>query len=50
MPMGLSISADVFQREMTRLFDGLDYVMVYIDDILVVTKGDYVQIHKIYVQ
>ena len=41
MPMGLSISADVFQREMTKLFDGLDFVMVYIDDILVVTKGDY---------
>ena len=40
MPMGLSISADVFQREMTKLFDGLDFVMVYIDDILVVTKGN----------
>ena len=41
MPMGLSISADVFQREMTKLFDGLDFVMVYIDDILVITKGNY---------
>ena len=41
MPMGLIISADVFQREMTKLFSGLDYVMVYIDDVLVVTKGTY---------
>ena len=39
--MGLSISADVFQREMTKLFDGLDFVMVYIDNILMVTKGNY---------
>ena len=41
MPMGLSISADVFQREMTKLFKGLEYVIVYIDDVLVVTKSTY---------
>ena len=41
MPMGLSVSVDVFQREMTKLFYGLEYVLVYIGDILVVTKGIY---------
>ena len=41
MPMGLKISADVFQREMTKLFSDLDFVLIYIDDILVVTKGDF---------
>jgi len=41
MPMGLSISADIFQREMTKLMEGLDYVLVYIDDLLVITKGDF---------
>ena len=41
LPMGLTISADVFQREMTKLFQGLEYVMVYIDDVLVVTRGDF---------
>ena len=41
MPMGLSISADVFQNQMTKLFEGLDFVLVYIDDVLIVTKGDF---------
>ena len=38
MPMGLNISADVFQRELSRLFQGISYVLVYIDDILVITN------------
>ena len=41
MPMGLKISADVFQREMSKLFFDLDFVLVYIDDILIVIKGTY---------
>jgi len=41
MPMGLKISADVFQREMSKLFEDLSYVLVYIDDLLIVTKGSY---------
>ena len=43
MPMGLKISADVFQRELSMLFQGMLYVLVYIDDILVITKGSYEQ-------
>ena len=41
MPMGLKISADVFQREMSKLFEDLPYVLVYIDDQLIVTKGSF---------
>ena len=39
MPMGLKISADVFQRKMSKLFYDLDFVLVYIDNVLIVTKG-----------
>ena len=41
MPMGLKISANAFQREMSRLFEDLLYVLVYIDNLLIVTKGSY---------
>ena len=41
MPMGLQILADIFQREMSKLFFDLDFVLVYIDDVLIVTKGTY---------
>ena len=43
MPMGLNISADVFQRELSRLFEGIPYVLVYIDDILIITKETFEQ-------
>ena len=38
IPMGLNISADVFQRELIRLFQGMSFVLIYIDDILIITK------------
>ena len=41
--MGLNISADVFQRELSRLFEGMPYVFVYIDDILIITKWTFEQ-------
>ena len=41
MPMGLTISTDVFQREMSKLFEGIDFVLVYIDDIFIVTKSTF---------
>ena len=41
MPIGLKISADVFQREMSKLFEDLPYVLVYIDDLFIVTKASY---------
>ena len=43
MPMGLNISADIFQRELSRLFEGMPYVLVYINDILIITKETFEQ-------
>ena len=43
MPMGFKISADVFQRELSLLFQNMPYVLVYIDDILVITKESFEQ-------
>ena len=39
--MGLCNLPDIFQEKMNELFEGLDYVRAYIDDILVLTKGSY---------
>ena len=39
--MGLKISADVFQGELGNLFADSEFVLVYIDDLLILTKGDF---------
>ena len=39
--MGLCNSPDIFQEKMNELFDGLDFVRAYIDDLLCLTKGDF---------
>jgi hypothetical protein len=39
LPMGFAGSADIFQAEMGNLMATLEYVRVYIDDLLVITKG-----------
>ena len=41
IPMGLCNSPDIFQEKMNQLFDGLDFVRAYINDLLCITKGDY---------
>ena len=41
LPVGLCNSPDIFQEKMSKLFAGLDYVRAYIDDILVLTSGDW---------
>jgi hypothetical protein len=38
LPMGISSSADVFQERMTELMQGLEFVRVHMDDVLLVTK------------
>ena len=40
-PMGLSNSPDNFQQAMNELFEGIDEVRAYIDDLLTLTKGSY---------
>ena len=46
MPMGLNIFIDVFQRELSRLFQGMPYILVYIHGILVITKETFEQYLK----
>jgi len=38
--MGFAGSADIFQAEMSNLMVSLEYVRAYIDDLLVITKGN----------
>ena len=39
LPMGLSVSPDIFQHKMDELLGDLPFVLIYIDDILIFTKG-----------
>ena len=41
LPMGLCNSPDIFQERMSSLFEGLEFVRAYIDDLLTMTKGDF---------
>jgi Reverse transcriptase (RNA-dependent DNA polymerase) len=37
LPMGLSISPDVFQEKMSELMSGLEFVQAYLDDLLILS-------------
>jgi hypothetical protein len=39
LSMGYDGSADIFQAEMMKLMEALEYVRAYIDDLLVITRG-----------
>ena len=39
--MGLCNSPDIFQEKMNKLFAGFDYGRVYIDNLLIITKGSF---------
>ena len=41
--MGLCNSSDIFQKNMSELFFGLDTVRVYIDELLHVTKSSWTE-------
>ena len=41
LPMGLCNSPDIFQERMSTLFEGLEFVRAYIDDLLSMTKGTF---------
>ena len=41
LPMGLCNSPDIFQEKMLTLMEGLEFVRAYIDDLLVITSGDF---------
>ena len=40
LPFGLTNAPAAFQREMNRVVKGLDFVLVYLDDILVFSKSE----------
>ena len=40
LPMGLASAPDIFQSVITELFFDLDYVLVYIDNILILQRED----------
>jgi hypothetical protein len=39
LPMGVKVAVDIFQEVMTKLSAGLDFVPVYLDDILIISNG-----------
>lgn len=39
LPMGLAVSPDVYQEKMAGIFSDMPEVIVYIDDICIITKG-----------
>ncbi len=41
LPQGICNGPDIFQEKMAELFDGMDYIRAYIDDLLVLTKGNF---------
>ena len=42
LPMGVKNSPDIFQQKISDLMEGLeDFIRAYLDDILIITKGDY---------
>ena len=39
--MGLCNSPDIFQEKMNELFNGLEYVRTYIDDLLIISNESF---------
>ena len=40
LPMGFANSPDIFQHKMNDLFSRFEFIRVYIEDILILTKGN----------
>ena len=41
LPMGLNVSPDLFQERLSKLFADLQYMKVYLDDLLIFSNGSY---------
>ena len=41
LPMGLNCSPDIYQEKISSIFSDLEQVIVYIDDICIITKGSF---------
>ena len=41
-------SPDIFQEEINQMFSGMEFIIAYINDLLVITKGDcYDHLHEL---
>ena len=40
--MGVSAAPDIFQEKMYSLMEGLEYVRCYLDDLLVLSNGSFI--------
>ena len=43
LPMGVKVATDIFQAAMIELFNDLVGVVVYLDDIIIIGTGSYVE-------
>ena len=41
LPTGVSNSPDIFQDKMNEMFHGFEFIQAYINDLLIITKGDW---------
>ena len=41
LPMGVSVSPDVFQEKMSDLMEGLEFVRTYLDDLLIISNSTF---------
>jgi len=41
LPMGLCNSPDIFQEKMSELMAGLEFARAYLDNLLIISKGDF---------
>ena len=41
LPMGLCNSLNIFQEKMSELIQGLEFARAYLDDLLIISKGDF---------
>ena len=39
--MGVANSQDIFQQKMNYLFRGFEFICAYIDELLILTQGDW---------
>ena len=40
LPMGVSNSPEIFREKMNETFRGFEFIQAYIDDLLIIAKGD----------
>ena len=41
LPMRVNVSPDVFQEKMFELMEGLEFVHIYLDDLLIISNGSF---------